>query len=57
MSCNKLWLYLNDVAANHQRIILAEKVSKVDERWSHVWQSGHDENLWRVSFHVFLNVT
>jgi hypothetical protein len=32
-----MWLYLNDVAANHQRIILAEKVSKVDERWSHVW--------------------
>ena len=29
--------YLKDVTTNHQRIILAEKVSKVDERWSHVW--------------------
>ena len=46
--------YLSDISAHHEGVVLAEEIGEIGQRWAHVRCPGHDQNLWRVSFHVSL---
>ena len=48
--------FVNDIAANHQRIVFAQQISEINERWAHIGSTRHHENLRCVCLDVIFGL-